>query len=137
MSYDPIQTGPRSTTGPKPPKPVVAEAYEFTFEATAAEPPTGSEIRLDNPDQTKATKLWIKDQTVDLIAVRNGLLSIQTGATVYVQDKDDSTRWQQYTVTAAPVGKTGYVEVPASFSAGGQPLPEQRVRLVVISALPH
>lgn len=101
--------------------------FEYMFESSPVEPPTGSEIRFDNADYTLVTKVWARDLSADGINARNGWLTAEPGSGVYVQDKDDYTRYARYEITAATVGKTGYVELPVVYVAHENTIPEQRV----------
>lgn len=132
----PVQSAPRSIVGERAlSASTVTSAWDFMFESTPVEPPTGSEVRLDNADPINATKLWARDTTVDGANVRNGLLSIEAGATIYVQEKDSSINWLRFETTGPPVGKTGYVEFPVEWAYGAGTLPEQRVRVVAITSI--
>lgn len=100
---------------------------EFVFSAAASEPPTGAQVRLDNVDQTLATRMWVVYVTADGIDVRAFLELPETGMHVYIQDKDDATKRQRYQLTADPVDKGGYFEYPVTWIGGADPVPEQRV----------
>jgi hypothetical protein len=58
------------------------------------------------------------------------------GSGMYVQDFNDSSRWQRFQTTGNPVAKTGYTEIPIVWlSESGVPLQNQTV-IVVLSSPP-
>lgn len=118
---DPSGGGGGATTG------------EWMYSVTITEPPTGSEIRLNNANQTLATKMWVKSTTADGIDM-SAILGLLTSAfRLYFQDKDDASRYQRYQVTGNSIPKTGYTEIPISWLNGGVAVPAQRVVLAFIT----
>jgi hypothetical protein len=99
------------------------------FNTTTTEPPGSGQIRLDNATQPSATKLWISFTTAPGADVRNLLLyAFEDGNDVYIQDKDDSSRWIIFELTSDPVDKTTYGEWTVVFKAAGpNSLAAQRV----------
>ena len=126
--------GPPGPEGPPGPGRTV---MEYMWEATAAEPPTGSEVRINNAVYENATKMWVKDNTVTGVDAHNVLMVTEVGAIVTVQDKDESDRVVQWKTTGAPVAKSGYVELPVVFVAKGPAaLVEQRIILAIAVTAP-
>ena len=67
--------------------------------------------------------------------LRNPSTLFRAGDTLYVQDKDVTARYEAFTLTADPVGKTTYVEYPVTFLEGGsQALPTGQRVLFSISS---
>lgn len=106
---------------------------EFMFESTPTAPPTGSEIRFNNANQALATLVWVKNTSVDGADVTAALGLTQAGSVIYIQDKDDATKYQRYKATGAAVNKGTYTEIPVSWQNGGAALPEQRVIMRISS----
>jgi hypothetical protein len=104
---------------------------EYTFNVNAAEPPGGGQVRLNNATQSSATKLWIHYTTAPGNDAKNMLVyAYKTGKDVYIQDKDDSSRWIIFTLTSDCVDKTTYGEWNVTYkTAGANPLVGQRVLL--------
>lgn len=121
-----VYTGIDITGDTGPPGPSGA-AYEYSYSATAAEPPGTNQLRVNNATPASVTKVWATDLTTDGRDVRAILLRTDVGARLYMQDKNDHTEYLLVQVASAPVGKSGYVEFPVSYleSAGslngGQP----------------
>jgi hypothetical protein len=106
------------------------ERFEFQFSSATTEPPTLSQLRLNNADPALATKIWIMNDTTPGEDVSKLLRSLPLGAIVYVQDYDDHLRYYGYRIDAAPVDKTTYVELPVIWLGSGQPLLTQKITLV-------
>lgn len=109
-----------------------ADHYEFVFSTTGMVPPGKGQLRLDNADQTLATRLWLSTETASAVDVKRLLMLTQQGNRVDLQDKDDSGRYQQYRLTSPPVDYGSYVEYPVAHETGGQPVAGQRVLVTVI-----
>ncbi|HKE76621.1 MAG TPA: hypothetical protein VKB57_23590 [Acidimicrobiales bacterium] len=105
---------------------------EYQFSSATTEPPTGSQIRLDNADPTLASKLWVRNLTTPGEDIHTLLLAWPAGTLVYVQDYDDHTRYVAYATTGAAVDKTDYVEFPVAWDASGLPLLTQKVSVILL-----
>ena len=110
-------------------------ASSWTYNNTTTEPPTGSQVRFNAAyPYTAVSKVWIRDLTNDGIDMHNVLLMQASGSRLYLQDKDDHSRWVQFETTAEPVAKTGYVEFEVTHVGdGGVALPEQQMEVVFAS----
>jgi hypothetical protein len=106
----------------------------YAFSSAITEPPTGSQIRFNAAYPYSAvTKVWIRDLTLDGLDMRTLLLLQPSGATLYVQDKDDHTRFARFTTTGAAIGKTDYVEFPVAWvNDSGSALPQQQMQVVFV-----
>jgi hypothetical protein len=62
----------------------------------------------------------------------NGLMAAVADQKLTIQKKDDSSRYQRYIITGAPVDKGNYVEFSVGWLASGADVPELRA-LVSIS----
>ena len=84
-------------------------SMEFTYNNNIAEPPGGGQVRFNNATVASATRMWISFTTAPGADVKNYLLySAKKGAKVFIQDKDDSTRWGEFKLLTDPVNKTTY-----------------------------
>jgi hypothetical protein len=106
--------------------------FEYTYN-TGGEPPGNAQVRLDNTDQTAATKAWVDDDDANGAAVRNYIAGMKSGDLFYIQDKTDSTIAQEYTLTADPVMKTGYSELAIVWNRGGTALSNNQRALLSIA----
>lgn len=107
------------------------ERFEFQFSTAVSEPPTGSQVRLDNADPAQATRLWVRNTTTPGEDVGHLLALVGAGSVVWLQDWDDGSRYCRFRVTGAAVEKTGYVEWPLEFTAAGEALAAQKISLGV------
>jgi len=81
--------------------------------------------------QNSATVLWVHNLTAPGVNAHNWLMQTQPGDSIYIQDKDDASKWQAFKTTGPVVDKTTYVEFPITFSKGGTFLSPQRVMLSI------
>lgn len=109
---------------------------EFTYNATLTEPPGAAQLRGNSTDLTTATILWLDDQQATGSAISNVYLKLRAGDRLYVQNKDDDTRWNRYQLTGDAVDKGGYIEFPVQWLFGGAPLLEQRVLIACTPSAP-
>ena len=110
--------------------------FEYMFSAATSEPPTGSEVRLNNANQDLATKAWIRDTTATGTDASNVFTLTKNGQELYIQDKDNAANYKHYKITGSAVDKGTYTEFPISFLDGTGTLPEQRVALALIHTGP-
>jgi hypothetical protein len=93
-----------------------AAIYPFDFSNLTTEPPTSNQVRINAPaPYTAATKLWIRligNEGRDLYW---GLITIDPGALVLVQDRNDHTIAVSFQLTGPAVDKTTYIEWPVVF----------------------
>ena len=114
--------------GPPGPPGLSANVAEYQFNSNTSPPPGDGQIRFNNAVQTLASKIWLDDDQATGVNIGNLLTRvIGTGTQIYIQDKDDGSKWQQYEVVSAPVDGGTYVEYSVSWMKGGSPLTEQRV----------
>jgi len=99
----------------------------YTFSANTAEPPGSNQVRINGATLAATTKIWADRLTTDGIDATNAILTFHPGDRAYVQDKNDASCFARYDLTAAPIAKSGYLELPVVlFEAGvalngGQP----------------
>jgi hypothetical protein len=119
--------------GPEGPMGQSATFLEYMFNSSITEAPSATQVRLNNANQRAATKLWLrKDTAIGFdAAVVLGILS--TSYRIAIQDKDDATRLERFAITAQPIDKGLYFEVPITWTSGGtNPLVDQRVYVVLV-----
>ena len=120
--------------GPEGPSGFSATALDYSFSATVSEPPGGGQVRLNNADQTAATLIWASYDTAPGNDAEVLLLAIRADGILFLQDKDNGDRYQEYHVEGDPTDKSAYVEIPVSWTRGGAALPAgQRVFLLMHS----
>ena len=136
--------GPQGVQGPQGPKGdkgdkgeqgvpgLSANLLQYSFTLSYTEPPTGSQIRVDNSVWPQVTKLWVRNMTGDGMDVKNLLALVTIGDKLTLQDKDESARIQRFEATAMPVPKTDYFEFSVRWLSGDQPLVAQQCILAII-----
>jgi hypothetical protein len=90
---------------------IVSGEWSFSTNVVAEDPGKGK-LRLNTADPALATELYFDPLTVDDVDVSLVLDKLGPGDAIRLQDRDDSTRWQQYDVSAAAVPVTGWLRVP-------------------------
>jgi hypothetical protein len=74
-------------------------------------------MRLNNANQTLATRLWVSQNDDDGLDVSIGLAKVLPGHQIYVQDYDDASKWVKYSVTT--VSDDGaYYDYTVAFHSG-------------------
>lgn len=119
--------GSPGQTGPA----VIRQRFEQTFNTQVTAPPASGQVRLNNANQTQATKLWLSTTTADGIDIKNAVDPAARPLTpptpsIYVQDKDDATKWQRYDASLVTM-QSGYAEYNVTWAEGGSALLAQRV----------
>jgi hypothetical protein len=131
--------GPQGEQGPEGAPGSSLSVFPYVFNgASIVEPPNNARIRLNQTDQTLATLAWIHYTTSDGVDVRYRLLLHGPDERLYIQDKDDSSRWRLYNVIGEIVDKTTYAEFPIAYVDGGSALLNQAVEagFVLVPVLP-
>ena len=94
--------------------------YAYDYSSTTSAPPASTTLRFNGTSPyTGVTKLWIHTQTNDGRDVYIGLMGIDIGALVTVQDKNDHTYYVTFTLTGTPVDNSTYIEWPVSYHSSG------------------
>ena len=132
-------TGPAGPTGPQGPQGIPgpegapgssADVYDYLFSTSTATPPGDGQVRLNTASQTAAAALYFDDNQATGEDVGNFLSRlVHAGNKVYLQDKDDGTKWQYYELTGEPIDHTTWVEFPVTWIEGGTSLSPQRLQV--------
>jgi hypothetical protein len=101
---------------PVPSGPVVE--YDFSTATTA--PPATREIRFNTAHPyTAVTTIWLRVLTANGTDLRAGLAAQPAGVTLYVQQKDDATRYGKFQTTAEGVDQGDYFAFAVTWIANG------------------
>jgi hypothetical protein len=83
-------------------------------------PPLSGDLGYNNSVQANATIVYISHLTQDVIDVEVFFKQVNQLSDLYIQDKEDSTNWIKYNITALPTLNIGsYLEVPVSMASYG------------------
>lgn len=92
--------------------------FRTIFSSNTTEPPNNQRIEVDTDDQTLATKIWVDRVITDGSDITNYFRTVVAGDEFYIQDQNDATIYQFYTLSGDPVFKSGYVELPVVWDRG-------------------
>jgi hypothetical protein len=106
--------------------------YNFNPSAYTAPPNTGN-VRMNNANQTLATKIWLHDTTFVGNDASNILDLIGVNDKFYIQDKDNAAQWQRYLITSVADMGT-YHEFGVTWEAGGSAFGNQRIGIFTLRA---
>jgi hypothetical protein len=100
----------------------------YLLNLTTTAPPASGGVRFNNATQASVTNIWLHYLNEDSVDIKTYLSQrVKIGDNLYIQDRDDSTRWQLYEVSSALVDNTTYCTIPVTWKAGGTTLAAQRV----------
>jgi phage baseplate assembly protein W len=126
--------GPIGPAGPQGDPGGSSNMFQYSFNANTVAPPSNGQVRLDNANQTLATKAWIAYSTQDGIDATVAWRYAKISDQLYIQDKDNSANAQLYDLTADAIDYGTYAELPISWqSTGGSPVPVGQLAIVAIT----
>jgi len=114
--------GPAGPTGPQGPGGASGTFYEYNYNATTTAPPGNGNFRFNNSNQTLATLLWVNDLDANNVDMSIVWKLAQIEDIVYLQDKNDATKYQKYRVSGTVNDLSGYIEIPITWLSGGSVL---------------
>ena len=79
---------------------------------TSDSDPGSGYFKLNNSDPSLATFLYINDETIAKANVRNILLKLKAGDSLYVQELPDPNEYSMYTLTGDSSEGSSYVKLP-------------------------
>jgi hypothetical protein len=85
--------------------------------STADSDPGNGKFKWNNATQASATVLFFDNQTADGVSLATFYASLGSSGYIYMQQGDDSTKWQLWKWTATPVDGTGYRKFTAAIQA--------------------
>jgi hypothetical protein len=98
--------------------------FDYSYSTQTASPPGDRQVRTDaSPaDPAAATAVFTDYESTDGTDVSATLLALVVGDELELRGVADPTRYARFSVAAAPVDQTGYVEVPVAFLEAGSAL---------------
>lgn len=110
-------------------------SWTYDFSTAIAPPPVATQVRINAAHPyTTATAVYVRNLTTTGLDVHIVLMAIPSGASLYIQDKNDHTLFGQFTTTGPPVDRIDYVEFPVTWAANGTALLQQEIQLLVVTA---
>ena len=110
----------------------ISSHVTFAYNTTTTEPPSGSQVRLNNADQLLATRMWVSQETVDGLDISIGLAKILSGHQIYIQDRNDASKWAKYTVTTTGVDDGTYYDFAVVYHSGPGGIPSGQIELQAV-----
>jgi hypothetical protein len=107
----------------------MALAGEWQFIDTLVPPPANGQIRLNQTVQSTATLIWVSRNTATGVDASAALTGILPGQHIRLENKNDPSKWQNYTVTGPANAFLSHVEYPVAWVDGGGAVPQQRTFL--------
>lgn len=106
----------------------------YALNTTTTPPPASGQLRLDNTNQAAATLLYLHYVNQDGVDTANFWQAFGTIQSVYIQDRDDATKWIRFNSAGPRVDHGTYVEIPITLdSSSPLPIPSQQVTVVITS----
>jgi hypothetical protein len=107
---------------------------DYTFSGTTTAPPTSGTVRLNNATQASATEAYVHYTNNNGVDIKNyALANAVPGRELYIQDRDDATKWQAYLITGNAVDNTTYCTIPiVTKASGGNLVSSQRVMIGIL-----
>lgn len=87
--------------------------------STADSDPGAGLLKWNHATQASATYLYVDDQTADGVNLDTFYGSLGASGFIYLQQSDDSTKWQLWKWTAAPTDGTGYWKFQVTLQGSG------------------
>lgn len=125
-------TGPTGPTGP-----AGGSSSYFNYQAQVPPAvPTSGHITWQSTSQTTSTYIQVNHISNDGVDIELFLTAVQVGTTLIIQNQDDSTNYQKWTVSSAPIiVPNNYVQYPVTLqaSAGLNFANNHRIILAILS----
>jgi hypothetical protein len=92
----------------------------FVFDSnTADSDPGAGKFKGNNATQSSITEFYFDNQTADAVACSTGWASLTGKGFIFLQQADDSSKWQWWKWTSRPVDGTGYYKFTVVSQAYG------------------
>jgi hypothetical protein len=104
-----------------------ASYARFNFNAQTVAPPASGQVRVNNATPALATTVWVHNVDSEGTDVSLMLGQVLSGWRIYLQDRDDSSKWVRYNVSGAPVDQGTYMEYPVTVFDSLGTVPYQNV----------
>lgn len=100
--------------------------FGYQFATPLTEPPSARTVRCNaGHPYTAVTKVWVTFLNSAGEDLYWGWMRVPVGSRLLIQDKDTHAQYAEFTVTAPPIDKGSYAEVPVTWFANGTALATQ------------
>lgn len=89
--------------------------YSYNFATVTVNPPGNKQLCFDNLTLALVTRLWADNDSADNVNLHDGLLNLPIGTAMAIQESGNHHNMVRFNVTAAPVDRLSYVELPVTF----------------------
>jgi hypothetical protein len=108
----------------------------YNYNGTPSAPPASGQLRFNSADPLAATFVYINYTNADGTDVKNFWTPAPPATmdpiqSVYIQDRDDSSKWVEYTNPSPRTDLGTYAQVPIVLSRHSGVLPTQQVTVVI------
>jgi hypothetical protein len=106
--------------------------WRFDDTLTTMADPGSGKVRGNNASVASMTAIALSALTWDNVDVSRFLRALSTNDGLYIQDRDDSTVWVRFSLSAPPIDHTTWFELPVTYinNEGGTPTNNSLLALV-------
>lgn len=79
-------------------------------------PPGDKQTRTNATEPSDVTAMYIDNETTEGVNISLQLLALVVGDEIEIRGVNDTSRFAKFTLTAVPIEKTGFIELPVSFA---------------------
>ena len=87
---------------------------EYRFDTSTTPPPAPGYLSCNAIDPGTATALYVNNSTNNSADIKHVLLAVSVGMVLVIQDQGNSAKYAKFSVIAAPIDHTTYVEFPVN-----------------------
>lgn len=112
----------------------LAASYKFST-STASSDPASGKVRFNDTTYAAVTEIYVSQTTDGGTDAENVLAAIRVGDIIYVQDKDDATKWLRALVSTLPTDNGAWWTIPITaetYSAGAMISNNAKLLLIAI-----
>ena len=118
-SIDMLQQAGRRVVFSRTQFPSATQTFDYRFDTNNNPGPNNGDVRWDNDTAMLAAYVWVNNITDGGTDVSNVLMGLKVNDQIYIQDKNDATKYFIFHLTAAPVQQSGYVEYAVAWDQSG------------------
>lgn len=113
---------------------IISGGYKFDDSTTAADPGSG-DLRLDNATYASVTNIYISQTSNYGTDTGNILGALITGDKIYIQQKNDATKWLRVQISSTPTDNGTWWTIPVTYINSGGTLFDNNELLTVAAVM--